>query len=111
MYFQIIYNALREPMRRALEQLIMEQQIKAKATFPPFAQQLIDRGKLEGELKGELEGELKGRRATLVRLMARAGIELSEEQRARIETCADTAVLDRWLDNLLGAKTAADVLT
>ena len=130
-YFQIVYNALREPMRRALEAMIMEQQSKAKATFPPFAQQLIDRGKLEGlregevkgkiegkiegELKGKIEGELKGKiegtRGVLLRLLARAGIALSEDDRACVDACTDLPTLDRWVDNVLGAKSAADVLS
>jgi hypothetical protein len=109
-----------------LETMIMERQTQAKATFPPFAQQLIDRGKLEGlregefkgkleglregEFKGKLEGKLEGERTVLLRLMARAGITLSEEQRARVDACTDLATLDRWVDNVLGAKTAADVL-
>jgi hypothetical protein len=113
-YFQIVYNALREPMRRALEALIMERQAEAKATFPAFAQQLIDRGKLEGlregEIKGKLEGKLEGTRGVLLRLVARAGIAFSEDDRARVHACTDLATLDRWVDNVLGAKTAADVL-
>ena len=93
----------------------MERQTQAKATFSPFAQQLIDRGKLEGlregELKGKLEGKLEGTRGVLLRLVARAGIALSEEDRARVDACTDLATLDRWVDNVLGAKTAADVLS
>jgi hypothetical protein len=117
-YFQIIWNALREPMRRALEARGMDQQSEGKATFPPFAQRLIDRGlregKLdglrEGKLDGLREGELKGKRDALLRLLTRAGIALTENERGRIQGCADPAVLDRWVDNVLGAKTAADVL-
>jgi hypothetical protein len=113
-YFQIVYNALREPMRRALEALIMERQAEAKATFPPFAQQLIDRGKVEGlregEARGEARGKLEGTRDVLLRLVARAGIALSDDDRARVDACTDLAILDRWVDNVLGAKTAADVL-
>ena len=107
-YFQIIYKALRGPMRRALEKLSMERQTdgKTKATFPPFAQRLIDRGLREGRR----EGEHKGKREALLRLMARAGIALTADERARVEGCDDVATLDRWLDNILGAKTAADVL-
>ncbi|WP_437318459.1 hypothetical protein [Sorangium sp. So ce385] len=118
-YFQLIWNALREPMRQALEALVMERQIEGEATFPPFVQKLIDRGKLEGELKGmregELkgmrEGELKGKRDTLLRLLARAGMGLTEDESARIRACTDVATLDRWIDNVLGAKTAAEVLS
>jgi hypothetical protein len=125
-YFQIIWSMLREPMQRALEALAMERQTEGKATFPPFAQQLIERGIREGELKGKLdgiregelkgkldgirEGKLDGKRDALLRLLTRAGIALTEDERARIHGCADPALLDRWVDNVLGAKTAADVL-
>lgn len=102
-YFQIIYNALREPLRRALEALIMIRQSEGKATFPPFAQQLIDRGKIEGKIES--------RRDVLLRLLARAGIPLTEDDRARVSACTDVATLDRWVDNIFGAKTAADVLS
>lgn len=98
-YFQIIYNALREPIRMALETRIMDQQAETRATFPPFAQKLIDRGKLEEK------------RETLLRLLTRAGIPFTEEDRARVEACAEPATLDRWVDNVLSAKAIDDVLT
>ena len=108
-YFQIIYDALREPMQRALEKKIMERQTEAKPTFPPFVQKLIEGGRLEGKLEGRLEGELDKLREVLLRLLARAGIAVTEEERARILACDDTALLDRWVENVLGAKTADDV--
>ncbi|MGK4004898.1 hypothetical protein WMF31_19865 [Sorangium sp. So ce1036] len=130
-YFQLIWNGLREPMRQALEELVMERQIEGEATFPPSLQRLIDRCKLEGiregELKGMREGELKGmregklegmregklegKRDTLLRLLARAGIVLTEDESARIQACTDIATLDRWIENVLGAKTATEVLS
>ncbi len=80
----------------------MERQTEAKATFPPFAQQLIDRGKLEGKLDGLREGKLDGLREgkldglrdALLRLLARAGITLTDDDRARIQACTDTETLD-----------------
>jgi hypothetical protein len=68
-------------------------------------------GEIKGEIRGEIKGEIKARRNTLIRLLARAGIELTENNRRRILACGDTAMLDRWVDNVLGAKTIADVLT
>jgi hypothetical protein len=56
------------------------------------------------------EGVLKGKRDTLLRLLAQAEIALTEDSLADIEACADTASLDRWIDNVSGAKIAADVL-
>ena len=116
---QRFWNALREPTRRALEALVMERQTEGNTAFPPFAQQLFERGLREGELKGlregELkglrEGELKGLREALLRLTTRAGLTLTEDDRARVQACEDAATLDRWIENVLGAKTAADVLS
>jgi hypothetical protein len=114
-YFQVIWNALREPMRRALEALVMERQAEGETKFPPFVQRIVDRALHEGKLKGRLEGELKGRlegkRDTLLRLLARAGIALTDDEAARVQACDDPALLDRWVDNVLGAKTARDVLS
>lgn len=102
-YFQIIYEALREPLRRALEAMVMERQSEGKATLPPFAQKIFERG--------EQKGKLEEKREVLLRLLDRAGIALTEEERTRVQACEDGATLDRWVDNILGAKTAADVLS
>ncbi|WP_242515179.1 hypothetical protein [Sorangium cellulosum] len=126
-YFQLIWDGLREPMQQALEAVVMERQIEGEAKLPPFVQRLIDRGMREGELKGMREGklegmregklegmregELKGKKETLLRLLARAGIVLTEDESARIQACSDVATLDRWIENVLGAKTATEVLS
>lgn len=102
-YFRLVHSALHEPMRRALGELPVAPQIKWKATLPAFAQQLINRGAVEGELKAI--------RGAVLRLVARAGITLREDERARVDACSDLATLERWVDNILGAKTAADVLS
>ena len=109
-YFQIIWNVVREPMRQALEKLVMEGQIEGKATFPPFAQRLIEQGERKGELKGKIEGKVEALHEALLRLLARAGLALGEGDRARIEACNDIATLDRWIENVIGAKTISDVL-
>jgi hypothetical protein len=130
-YFQMIYSVLREPMRRVLEALIMQRQTENEATRPPFIQQFVDEGLREGKLdglregkldglregkldglrEGKREGELKGKRDALLRLIARAGVPLDEGDRARILACTDGATLDRWLDNVLGAKSGADIFS
>jgi hypothetical protein len=102
-YFQIVYDVLRDPLRRALEKLIMERQKETNETIPEFAQMLMR--------IGEQTGKLEGKREVLFRLIGRASIPLSDDDRARIEACTDASVLDRWVDNVSGAKTAADVLS
>ena len=101
-YFQMIYNVLREPMRRALEALVMERQTADKATFPPFMQRFID----EGELKGRTE---EAARAVLTVLRAR-GIEVQEAARERILAEKDPSLLERWLEKAAVAPSVAEVI-
>ena len=61
--------------------------------------------------KGFRGGQLEGLRDVLLRLLARAGIPLIEEERARILACTDVETLQQWTENVLGAKTAAEVLS
>ncbi|MFO0590779.1 MAG: Rpn family recombination-promoting nuclease/putative transposase [Polyangiaceae bacterium] len=63
----------------------------------------------QGHQQGKLEGELIAKRDSVLRLLTRRGVALADEDRARILACTDVATLDRWFDNSLGAKTAADV--
>ena len=71
-----------------------------------------ERGALAlAERQGKLEGNLEARRDTLHRLLVRAGIALTEGDRARVQACTDAAALDRWIDNVFGAKSAAEVLS
>jgi hypothetical protein len=65
----------------------------------------------EGKAEGKIEGELKAKRETLLRLIGRVKIALTDTERARIEACLDAETLDRWIDNVFGAKTAAEILT
>jgi predicted transposase/invertase (TIGR01784 family) len=115
----VVPAALSEgPFREALE-------VTRTATFTPEEWEAYERAKMaeqdargalavahdEGVEEGVVKGELKGRREALLRLLARAGIALSDDDRARIQACSDVATLDRWIENVLGAKTAADVFS
>ncbi len=123
-YFQIIHNALSGPLKETLEKLVMEQRANSMSDdndLPPFLRQFVERGELkgkaegklegkaEGKLEGKAEGKLEGKREMLLHLLGRSGLVLTAEERQRVEACSDSATLDRWSDNLLGAKTAADV--
>ena len=107
----LIYEALAESLRRKVDQMNLER--VGPFQEPVYVQKLKAMSKAEGEAEGraegEAKGEVKGLKAALLKLIARAGLTLSEEERARIDGCDDPAVLDRWLDNAYGAKTAADL--
>jgi predicted nucleotidyltransferase/HEPN domain-containing protein len=61
--------------------------------------------------RGEQQGYERGQQEMLIRLLARLGIPLTEEGRARIQACTDPETLDRWLDRAASAKTLDDVLS
>jgi hypothetical protein len=63
-----------------------------------FARRYFGRGKAEGKAE-----------AVLAVLAARQ-IAVPDEVRARITTCADVAILDRWLARAVTALAAADVV-
>ncbi len=98
---------------------IMEQQIEAQADFSPPSTRHIERaqrerfraGRLAGKIEGFHAGELNAKRGVLLRLAARAGVALDTADHARVLACTDRVSLDRWIDNVVGAKTAADVLS
>ena len=66
-------------------------------------------GLVEGHKSGLAEGLAAGKRASLVRLLARRGITLTEEEQRKISLCDDLARLDQWFDNALTGNTAAEV--
>jgi hypothetical protein len=101
-YFQIIWNVLREPMRRALEALVMERQAEGKATFPPFVQEIFERGKTQGRAE-------EAAHAVLTALRVR-GIAVPDVARERILAEKDPARLERWLERAILAATVAEVL-
>jgi hypothetical protein len=106
-YFQIIWDVLRTPVRQALEALVMERQNRVNVDELPVSRHFFELG----VRKGLREGELKGLRDVLLRLIARVGIPVGEGDRARIQACEDAATLDRWVENVLGAKTLGDILS
>jgi predicted transposase/invertase (TIGR01784 family) len=65
----------------------------------------------EGRQEGHRSGVADGKRAVLLRLIARRGLTLTEEERTRIMACTDEETLDRWFDNTLVASSAAEALS
>ena len=98
MYFQILWNMLREPMQRALEALVMERQAQGKVQFPPFFQQIIDSGRADAVAHNVL---------TVLRVR---GLAVSDVDRDRILAEKDPARLERWLEKAIVAASTADVL-
>jgi predicted transposase/invertase (TIGR01784 family) len=68
-------------------------------------------GHKSGLAEGHKSGLAEGKRDALLRLLARKGISLAEEERRKVAACADVATLDRWFDNALVAHTLAELFS
>jgi len=58
----------------------------------------------------EARGEARGEAKILLRLLDRRGLTVSAEQRQQIQDCTDAAQIEAWVDRVLNAQTAEDVL-
>ncbi len=55
------------------------------------------------------EGRAEGQAKSILRLLDRRGVPVSEADRDRITSCTDLAVLDRWFDRAITATTTDEV--
>ena len=109
-YLHLIYKALAGPLHRALqEEVMLREQFPDVELEGQFILEFIDRQKARSEARGEARGEVHGKAQVLLRLLDRSGVELSQEQRTKIEGCTDAAQLDAWIDRVFDARSAADV--
>jgi hypothetical protein len=88
LYSLLIERALSEAARKAL---VMEQPIEK--FFSEAHRRSYDRGKVQGKAEGKAE--------SLMVILRRRGMAITEEQQHRIAACTDLITLDRWLDRAL----------
>ena len=83
----------------------------ARGALAVARQEGTEEGHKSGLAEGHKVGLVEGKRDALLRLLARTGLVLTQEDQERIAACIDLATLDRWFDNALGAKTTASVFS
>ena len=69
-----------------------------------------ERGEVAGYERGAAAGRLEASRSALRRVFARRKLSLSPEMSARIDACADLAVLERWLEEAAVADSVEEAL-
>jgi hypothetical protein len=78
-----------------------------------IAEMYIEKGRVEGEQKGRVEGEQKGAlemaRATLLRQLGKRFKKVPRKVEANVMATTKMESLKSWLDNVLDAKTLAEV--
>jgi hypothetical protein len=104
LYLLIIWNSLGEPARKAFE-MLPEVQPFLSESQRRFFTEVEAKGKAEGKAEGNAEGMAKA----VLKILAKRGISLTEDQGQRILACVDLGTLDRWLDRALTATTADEL--
>jgi len=98
LYPDFILAMLGEVARAALEHIMN------KATYEyqsDFARKYISIGKAEGKAEGEAR--------LLLKQLRFKGFAVSPELAARVESCRDLDLLDRWAERVLTATTLDDI--
>ena len=75
----------------------------------PFAIEHFGRGKAEGRAEGKAEGQTEGEANALLMVLYARGLQLADEDKARITSCADIDQLRTWVVRAANATTIADV--
>ena len=86
-----------EVPRSALYEQIQLHAPEATETLMTIAEQLQAIGRAEGEAKGRAEGEAKAKAGAILAVLEARQKVVTAEQRAKVESCSDPGVLDRWL--------------
>ncbi len=92
---------------------VAEQDARGALTY---AQRIArEEGELKGRAEGHAEGHAEGRmvalRGVLDKLLLRAGLTATAEQRARMDACDDLATMERWIDRALTSASIDEVLS
>jgi len=82
---------------------------KGYASLEAIREEARREGVDAGRREGLDAGVLAGRRSALLLLLASAGIAPTADDRARVERCADVALLDAWIVRTRTARDRAEV--
>jgi hypothetical protein len=98
LYSDLVFAALSEAARTALEELMASGNYEFQSDFAK-----------KHQAKGRAEGEAKGRAEAILEVLEARGLRVSDEARARILACTDGAQLNTWLRKAATATTVDQV--
>ena len=115
LYFDLVFAALSEAAKTALEELMTTGNYEFQSDFAKkyFAQGEaagVAKGEAAGVAKGEAagvaKGEAKGEAKALLAVLGARGLRVSDEARARILACTDATRLDAWVRKAITVSSA-----
>ena len=105
-YYEYGLRMSPEVVRDALEQLMAT---KYNEPFSKLGLTYYGQGREEGLEQGLEQGLVAGERGTVLMVLKARNLQVSDSQRARIDTCDDLATLKEWAESALTVATADDL--
>lgn len=102
-YADVVRALLTHTARAALDIIMQAPQHRE------FQSEFAKRYVAAGKAAGKAEGKAAGKAESVLRILARRGIEVTEVQRALVLGSADVEELERWLDRAIVAQSADQV--
>jgi hypothetical protein len=92
-----------------LEELMMEQSEERRAAMADALLKAMCEAIVNATV--QLDDQARGRAQALLTVIKTRGLEITNEQRIRIDQCFDLATLDRWVARSVTAQTVADIIS
>jgi hypothetical protein len=105
-YYEYGLRMSPEVVRDALEQLMAT---KYNEPFSKLGLTYYGQGREEGLEQGMEQGLVAGERGTVLMVLKARNLQVSDSQRARINTCDDLATLKEWAEAALTVATADEL--
>ncbi len=100
----------RPGLEKLMEEFLGETGRKAVQTAGDLLiQEGVEKGIQKGLREGVQKGELQALRNSLLKVLEKRAILVSDDDAARIRSCADLQLLEQWFDHALDADTIRDV--
>lgn len=107
---RLLYSLLVQSNLSTAARKVIEMHPRLEKFLTETQRQQLQQTRAEGRAEGRAQGRAEGEAAALLKILAQRGLELTPEQRRRITECTELAVLERWIDRSLSARSIDEVL-
>lgn len=107
-YHEYAYNMAPLAVQRILGKLM---NANTWPVYSPFAKEHFGRGKAEGKKEGKKEGKAEGKAEDIIDVLEARGLDVSEDDRARIASCTDLRQLKTWVKRAATVEKAGELFS
>ncbi|MEU6741079.1 hypothetical protein [Streptosporangium sandarakinum] len=105
-YHEHAYDMSVPEVRRLLEEIMKS---TTWPVYSPFAREHYGRGMADGEAKGKEEGRAEEAAKLVLLILDARGLDVPDDVRARITSCADLTLLETWAARVATVQTAHEL--